>query len=306
MAGMLEGKVAICTGAARGVGAEVAKLMAKEGAKIVIVDPGVGGAGEGGGEAPAQAMADEIKAEGGEAVANFGSVASFDDCLKMVQQARDEFGGIHIVFNAAGILRDKMFHNMFPEDWQAVIDVHLTGHFNINRAAIGPMREQNYGRLILVSSTSGLLGNIGQTNYGSAKLGVVALARIIAMENQSRGITANVIAPSADTRMTRSVPTPKDPAAAAAREERLRRSRADAIAPLCTFLASEQASYVNGQVFHQRAAELSLYGHMRPVRMVHHHGGWTPALIAEVGMPSLQSGFTSLDSRNTHSGMPME
>ena len=304
--GMLEGRVAICTGAARGVGAEVAKLMAKEGAKVVIVDPGVGGAGEGGGEAPAQAMADEIKAAGGEAVANFGSVSNFDDCLKMVQQARDVFGGVHIVFNAAGILRDKMFHNMFPEDWQAVIDVHLTGHFNVNRAAIGVMREQNYGRLILVSSTSGLLGNVGQTNYGSAKLGIVALARIIAMENQSRGITANVIAPSADTRMTRSVPTPKDPAVADIREERLRRSRADAIAPLCVFLASEQASYVNGQVFHQRAAELSLYSHMRPVRMVHHQGGWTPELIAEVGMPSLQSGFTSLDSRNTHSGLPME
>ena len=198
--GMLEGRVAICTGAARGVGAEVAKLMAKEGAKVVIVDPGVGGAGEGGGEAPAQAMADEIKAEGGEAVANFGSVTKFEDCLAMVQQARDTFGGLHIVFNAAGILRDKMFHNMFPEDWQAVIDVHLTGHFNVNRAAINLFREQNYGRMILVSSTSGLLGNIGQANYGSAKLGVVAMARIIAMENQSRGITANVIAPSADTR----------------------------------------------------------------------------------------------------------
>jgi len=171
MAGMLEGKVAICTGAARGVGAEVAKLMAKEGAKIMIVDPGVGGAGEGGGQAPAQAMADEIKAAGGEAVANFGSVAKFDDCLKMVQQARDELGGLHIVFNAAGILRDKMFHNMFPEDWQAVIDVHLTGHFNVNRAAINLFREQNYGRMILVSSTSGLLGNIGQVNYGSAKMG---------------------------------------------------------------------------------------------------------------------------------------
>jgi len=223
-----------------------------------------------------------------------------------VQQARDTFGRIDIVFNAAGILRDKMFHNMFPEDWQAVIDVHLTGHFNVNRAAINAFREQNYGRMILVSSTSGLLGNVGQTNYGSAKMGIVALARIIAMENQSRGITANVIAPSADTRMTRSVPTPKDPAAAAAREERLRRSRADAIAPLCAFLASEQAAYVNGQVFHQRAGELSLYGHMRPVRMVHHNGGWTPQLIAEVGMPSLQSGFTSLDSRNTHAGLPME
>ncbi len=304
--GMLDGRVAICTGAGRGVGGEVAKLMAAHGAKVVVNDPGTSGSGEGHDETPAQQIVNEIKSKGGEAVANYGSVTSFDDCLQMVSQARETFGGLHIVFNAAGILRDKMFHNMFPEDWQAVIDVHLTGHFNINRAAINLFREQNYGRMILVSSTSGLLGNIGQTNYGSAKLGVVALARIIAMENAARGITANVIAPSADTRMTRSVPVPKDPAAAAAREERLRRSRADAIAPLCVFLASEQASYVNGQVFHQRAAELSLYGHMRPVRMVHHQGGWTPELIADVAMPSLQLGFTPLDARNVHSGLPMD
>ncbi|MGD9614635.1 MAG: SDR family oxidoreductase [Alphaproteobacteria bacterium] len=303
---MLDGRVAICTGSGRGVGGEVAKLMAAQGAKIVVNDPGTSGGGEGTDTTPAQEIVDQIKAAGGDAVANYGYVNKFDDCLQMVQQARDTFGGLHIVFNAAGILRDKMFHNMFPEDWQAVIDVHLTGHFNINRAAINLFREQNYGRMILVSSTSGLLGNIGQANYGSAKFGIVALARIIAMENQSRGITANVIAPSADTRMTRSVPTPKDPAAAAAREERLRRSRADSIAPLCVFLASEQASYVNGQVFHQRAGELSLYGHMRPVRMVHRQGGWTPETIAEVAMPSLTSGFTSLDSRNTHAGLPME
>ncbi len=305
--GMLDGRVALCTGSGRGVGGEVAKLMAKNGAKIVVNDPGVGGGGEGGGDqTPAQQIVDEIKKAGGQAVANYGSVAKFDDCLAMVQQARDAFGGLHIVFNPAGILRDKMFHNMFPEDWQAVIDVHLTGHFNVNRAAINLFREQNYGRMILVSSTSGLLGNVGQVNYGTAKMGIVAMARIIATENQSRGITANVIAPSADTRMTRSVPTPKDPAAAAAREERLRRSRADAIAPLCVFLASEQAGYVNGQVFHQRAGELSLYGHMRPVRMVHRNGGWTPQTIAEVAMPSLANGFTSLDSRNTHAGLPME
>src|SRR5579862_3863735 len=304
--GMLDGRVAICTGAARGVGAEVAKLMAREGAKVVIVDPGVGGAGEGGDQRPAQAMADEIKAEGGEAVANYGSVTSFDDCLAMVAQAREAFGGLHIVFNAAGILRDKMFHNMFPEDWQAVIDVHLTGHFNINRAAINLFREQNYGRMIMVSSTSGLLGNIGQCNYGAAKLGIVALARIVAMENASRGITVNVICPSADTRMTRSVPVPKDPQAAALREERLRRSRADAIAPLCVFLASEQAAYVNGQVFHQRAGELSLYGHMRPVRMVHRQGGWTPETLAEVAIPALAPQFTPLDSRGVHAGLPLE
>ena len=304
---MLEGRVAICTGAARGVGAEVAKEMARQGAKIVIVDPGVGGAGEGGDQRPAQAMADEIKAEGYEAAANFGSVTVFDDCLKMVQQARDTFGGLHIVFNAAGILRDKMFHNMFPEDWQAVIDVHLTGHFNINRAAVNLFREQNYGRMIMVSSTSGLLGNVGQCNYGAAKFGIVALARIVAMENASKGITVNVICPSADTRMTRSVPVPKDPQAAALREERLRRSRADAIAPLCVFLASEQASHVNGQVFHQRAGELSLYGHMRPVRMLHRQGGWTPETLAEVAIPALAPQFTPLgDGRAVHPGLPME
>jgi NAD(P)-dependent dehydrogenase (short-subunit alcohol dehydrogenase family) len=304
--GMLDGRVAICTGSGRGVGGEVAKLMAAHGAKVVVNDPGTTGTGEGADTTPAQDIVNQIKAAGGDATANYGLVNKFDDCLQMVQQARDTFGGLHIVFNAAGILRDKMFHNMFPEDWQAVIDVHLTGHFNVNRAAINLFREQNYGRIIMVSSTSGLLGNVGQANYGSAKFGVVALARIVAMENQSRGITANVIAPSADTRMTRSVPTPKDPDAAAAREERLRRSRADAIAPLCVYLASEQSANVTGQVFHQRAGELSLYGHMRPVRMVHRNGGWSPELIAEVAMPSLALGFTPLESRSVHSGLPME
>src|SRR5437870_2923264 len=218
--GMLEGRVAICAGAGRGVGAEVAKLMAAHGAKVVINDPGTSGSGEGSDQTPAQEIVDQIKAAGGEATANYGSVAKFEDCLGMVQQARDTFGGLHIVFNAAGILRDRMFHNMFPEDWQAVMDVHLTGHFNLNRAAINLFREQNYGRMIMVSSTSGLLGNVGQANYGAAKLGIVALARIVAMENASRGITVNVICPSADTRMTRSVPTPKDQQAAAWRWNR--------------------------------------------------------------------------------------
>jgi NAD(P)-dependent dehydrogenase (short-subunit alcohol dehydrogenase family) len=224
-----------------------------------------------------------------------------------VKQARAAFGGLHIIFNSAGILRDRMFHNMSPEDWHAVIDVHLNGHFNINRAAINLFREQGYGRLIMVSSTSGLLGNVGQANYGAAKMGVVGLARIVAMENAEKGITVNVVCPSADTRMTRAVPTPKDPKAAAMREERLRRSRADAIAPLSVFLASEQAGYVNGQVFHQRAAELSLYGLTRPIRMVHRQGGWTPETIAEVAMPSLATNFTPLgDARAVHAGLPLE
>ncbi len=305
--GMLDGKVAICTGSGRGVGAEVAKMMAANGAKIVVNDPGVGGGGEGGDKTPAQAIVDEIKAAGGEAVANFGSVTSYEDCLDMVSQARDEFGGLHIMFNPAGILRDRMFHKMSPDDWKDVIDVHLNGHFNVNRAAINLFRDQGYGRMILVSSTSGVLGNVGQANYGAAKMGIVALTRILAMENESKGVTANALLPSADTRMTRSVPTPKDPTAAQVREERLRLSPANAIAPLCVFLASEGAGYVNGQVFHQRGAELTLYGAMRPVRMAHRQGGWTPETIAENAMPSLKTGFVNLgDSRAMHPGLPLE
>ena len=305
--GMLEGRVAICTGSGRGVGAEVAKMMAANGAKVVVNDPGVSGTGDGGDQSPAEEIAEAIRSAGGEAVANFGSVASYEDCLGMVQQARDEFGGLHIMFNPAGILRDRMFHKMSPEDWQAVIDVHLTGHFNVNRAAINLFRDQEYGRIVMVGSTSGLLGNIGQTNYGSAKMGIVALSRIVAMENASKGITSNVICPSADTRMTRSVPTPKDPDAAALRDERLRRSRADAIAPLCTFLAPEDAAHVNGQVFHQRAAELSLYSQPRPLRMVHHNGGWTPELIRDVAMPALANQFLEIaNSRSVHPGLPLD
>jgi NAD(P)-dependent dehydrogenase (short-subunit alcohol dehydrogenase family) len=305
--GMLDGRVAICTGSGRGVGAEVAKLMAKNGAKVVVNDPGVAQSGDGGEKGPAEQIVAEIKAAGGEAVANFGSVAKYEDCLGLVQQARQAFGGCHILFNPAGILRDRMFHNMSPEDWQAVIDVHLTGHFNITRAAINLFREQEYGRIIMVSSTSGLLGNIGQANYGAAKMGIIGLSRIVAMENAAKNITSNAICPSADTRMTRAVPTPKDPKAAEIREERLRRSRADAIAPLCVFLASEQSKYVNGQIFHQRAGELSIYSQPRPVRMAHRNGGWTPETIAEVAMPALAHGFFPIgDSRAVHPGLPLD
>ncbi|MEM7408250.1 MAG: SDR family oxidoreductase [Pseudomonadota bacterium] len=305
--GMLDGRVAICTGAGRGVGAEVAKLMAANGASVIVNDPGVAGDGAGGDQGPAAEIVDAIRAAGGNAAPNYGSVTSYEDCLGMVQQARDEFGGCHILFNPAGILRDRMFHKMSPDDWHAVIDVHLNGHFNLLRSAINLFREQEYGRMILCGSTSGLLGNIGQANYGSAKMGLVALARIIAMESASKGITANVICPSADTRMTRSVPTPKDPDAAAQREERLRRSRADAIAPLCVFLASEQSSYVNGQVFHQRAGELSLYGLPKPVRMVHSNGGWTPEAIETNAMPALKSQFFDIkDARSQHPGLPLD
>ena len=200
-----------------------------------------------------------------------------------------------------------MFHKMSPDDWQAVMDVHLKGHFNTARAAINLFREQEYGRIIMVGSTSGLLGNIGQANYGAAKLGIAGLSRIVAMENVSKNVTSNVICPSADTRMTRSVPTPKDPDAAAQREERLRLSPADAIAPLCTFLASEDAGHVTGQIFHQRGAELSLYSQPRPIRTIHKNHGWTVETIRDKAMPSLAPHFIDIaNSRNVHPGLPLE
>lgn len=304
--GMMDGRVAICTGAGRGVGAEVAKMMAANGASVIVNDPGVSGEGAGGDQGPAETISAEIRAAGGKASSNFGSVTSFEDCLAMVQQALDDFGGLHALFTPAGILRDRMFHKMSPDDWQAVLDVHMNGHFNMTRAAINLFRDQEYGRIVMVSSTSGLLGNVGQANYGAAKMGIVGLSRIVAMENGRKNITSNVICPSADTRMTRSVPTPKDPAAAAQREERLRRSPADAIAPLCTYLASEQSAGVNGQIFHQRGGELSLYSQPRPIRMVHQNGGWTPETIAENAMPALEGQFFDVaDSRAVHPGMPL-
>jgi NAD(P)-dependent dehydrogenase (short-subunit alcohol dehydrogenase family) len=292
---MLEGRVAIVTGAGRGVGKEIAKHMAAAGAKVVVNDYGVEQDGTQPSEGPAADTVSEIKEAGGEAVVNFGSVASFDDATAMVKQALDTFGGLHIMCNPAGILRDRMFHKMSPEDWQEVIDVHLTGHYNMCRAPINHFREQEYGRIITCTSVSGTIGNIGQANYGAAKLGIVALTRILAMESISKGITVNCISPSAATRMTESVPTPKDPAAAERRRIRLERSRPEDIAPLSVYLASEQAGDITGQVFGQRAAEISLFGFSRPIYTVHHHGGWTPQLVGEHAMPTLRPKFTPLE-----------
>jgi len=284
---MLQGKVAIVTGAGRGIGAEIAKLMAKYGAKVVVNDPGLAVDGSGNDNAPATEVAEAIKGAGGEAVANFGSVTSFDDATAMVKQARDTFGGLHIVVNNAGILRDRMFHKMSPDDWRAVVDVHLTGHFNVARAAINLFREQNYGRIINFSSGSGMIGQVGQTNYGAAKLGTVALARILAKESEAKGITVNVVCPSAHTRMSDSVPTPKDPEERRRREERLKANAPANVAPLVVYLASEDAGHITGQVLGIRAGELYCYSLPAPSRMLHHQGGWTPELIRDVGIKGL-------------------
>ena len=207
--GVLDGKVVLVTGAGRGIGRESALLAAREGAKVVANDLGGSVGGDDAGDASlAETTAKEIRDAGGEAVANSDSVASYSGAKAMVEQALDSFGGLHGVIEPAGILRDAMFHKMSEEEWDAVIAVHLKGSFNVARAAIEHFRDQEDGSFALFTSTSGLVGNIGQANYAAAKMGIVGLSRIIAMEGARRNVRSNIISPSAWTRMAAAAPAP--------------------------------------------------------------------------------------------------
>jgi NAD(P)-dependent dehydrogenase (short-subunit alcohol dehydrogenase family) len=201
-----DGKVAIITGAGGGLGREHARLLASRGALIVVND--LGGAVDGSGSGstgPAQLVVDEIKAAGGEAVADTNSVATPEGGEAIVQTALDTFGRVDIVINNAGILRDKAFHNMAPDLMNPVFDVHLKGAFHVSRPAFARMREQGYGRIVSTSSAAGIFGNFGQTNYGAAKMGLVGLTRVLAVEGAKYNIKANAIAPLALTRMTEDI-----------------------------------------------------------------------------------------------------
>lgn len=287
---MLEGKVALVTGAGQGIGKEVAMLLAQQGAKVIVNDIGTSTEGEGADQGPATTVADEIKAAGGEAAANTDSVTEFDGATTMVKQALDTFGGLHVIVNNAGILRDRMLHKMSPEDWLAVLAVHLNGHFNVTRAAINQFRGQEWGRIINFTSTSGIVGNLGQTNYGSAKLGIFAFTRLLALETaRYENITANAISPFAYTRMTASIPVKDE--ASKARVERTKRMKASDIAPVVAFLCSEEAKDVSGQIFGVRAGEIMVFSQPRPTRSIHRNGGWTPRQVGEIAMPALRPFF---------------
>ena len=197
-----EGRVAIITGAGGGLGREHALELARRGARIVVNDLGGSIAGEGGDTAPAQRVVKEIEALGGEAVADTNSVASAEGGKAIVQTALDTFGTVDIVVNNAGVLRDKSFASMTPELFEAVINVHLLGAFYVTQPAFQVMKQKGFGRIISTSSNSGILGNFGQTNYGAAKMGLVGLTRVLAVEGRKYGIKANAIAPVAKTRMT--------------------------------------------------------------------------------------------------------
>ena len=230
-------RVAVVTGAGRGLGAEHATLLASRGAAVVVNDPGVATDGTAGEHRPADEVVAAITAAGGAAVADYGSVTERDEATAMVQRAVDEFGRVDIVINNAGILRDKSFHNLDMDDMDAVLDVHLKGAFHVTQPAFRLMREQGYGRIVMTSSASGLLGNFGQSNYGAAKMGLVGLMHVLAIEGANKGIRANAIAPIAGTRMTQELLGPMadkfDPAF---------------VSPVVAYLSSE-ACDVSGEVF---------------------------------------------------------
>ena len=296
--GQLDGKVVLVTGAARGIGRECALLAAREGAKVVVND--LGGSVKGddplGDAGPAQEVVDEIKAAGGEAVADSHSVSDRAGAKAMVECALDTFKGLHAVINPAGILRDKMFHKMTDEDWDAVIDVHLNGHYNIARAAINHFRDQEDGSFVMFTSTSGLIGNIGQANYAAAKMGIAGLSRIIAMEGAAKNVRSNVIAPFAWTRMIATIPV-KDEASRKRVEMFQKKMRADQVATMAVALAA--AKDVSGQIFSVRGNEVFLMSQPRPVRSIAQLEGWTPETLVEQGLPAMAGSFHDLGATNS-------
>ena len=290
---MLDRKVAIVTGAGGGIGREIALAMALAGAKVVVNDIGASLTGIGEQSAtPGEQTKAIIEQRGGQAVTNTDSVADWESAKRIVASAMDAFGRVDIVVNNAGILRDQIFHKMTPEEWRAVIDVHLNGSFYVSRAAAEHFRVQGSGAFVHMTSTSGLVGNFGQANYSAAKLGVVALSKSIALDMQRFGVRSNCIAPFAWSRMTSSIPaeTPEQQA----RVEKLKRMTPEKNAPLAVFLASDAARDVNGQIFAARNNEIFLMSQPRPLCSVHRGEGWTPELIAEHAMPALRAQFLPL------------
>ena len=290
---MLEGKVAVVTGSGGGIGREIALAMAEAGAKIVINDIGASLGGEGFSATPAEQTKGIIEQKGGQAVISTESVAEWDKAKAIIQTAIDAFGRIDIVVNNAGILRDQIFHRMSPEEWLAVINVHLNGSFFVSRAAAEVFRKQESGAFVHITSTSGLIGNFGQANYSAAKLGIVALSKSIALDMKRYNVRSNCLAPFAWSRMTSSIPaeTPEQKA----RVERLMRMGPEKNAPLAVFLASDAAKEVSGQIFAPRMHELFLFSQNRPIKSVHSESGWTPEKIAEIALPAMRTAFTPLE-----------
>jgi NAD(P)-dependent dehydrogenase (short-subunit alcohol dehydrogenase family) len=289
--GVIDGRVAIITGGARGIGASISRLFAGEGAALVINDLGGGPDGKGGDEGPAKQIADEIAAAGGRAVADGGDIADVSTGERLVKTAVEQYGKLDIVVNVAGILRDRMIFNLAEEDWDAVIRVHLKGHYSTVRPASAYWREQRnpdgHYRIINFTSVSGLDGSPGQPNYAAAKMGIVGLTYSLAHGLARYGVTANAISPGAATRLTATVPAGKR----VAREDRpsdedIERSP-DNIAPVALYLASERSDWLSGRVISSSGFDVGLYANPQIVRQVSAPGPWEYDRLADM----IEKGF---------------
>jgi len=290
MANRLQGKAAVVTGAGRGIGRSIAELLASEGAAVVVNDLGSAVDGKGATTGVADEVVAAIRARGGTAIANHDSVADFAAAERLIETAVREFGAIDILVNNAGILRDRMLFNMSEEEWDSVIAVHLKGSFNCLRHATRRMRERRSGRVISISSTSGVYGNSGQANYGAAKDVIAGLTRVAARDVGRYGITVNAVCPGAMTRMSQTVPDSARTARAArgistgfgARAFPLGNFGPENVAPFVAYLATDAASNVNGQTFLVMAGLVALLSYPAPARTIVKDGRWTPEEIATI------------------------
>src|SRR5438876_6042083 len=293
MPGIVSNKVAIVTGAGRGIGRAVALAMAQAGARVVVCDIGASLQGAGSDAGPAQAVVDEIKKAGGQAIASTLSIAEPKNADEIVKAVLTAFGRVDILVNNAGILRDVIFHKMSHADWSDVLNVHLNGSFNMSRACAAVFREQNAGAFVHMTSTSALVGNFGQANYMAAKYGIVGLSRSIALDMQRFNVRSNCIAPFAWTRMIDSIPAQSE--AEKRRVALFQEMTPEKIAPLTVYLASDRAEGISGQIFGVRNNEIFLFNQPRAVRTIHRSDGWTPDKLAQQLKGALGPSFTPLE-----------
>jgi NAD(P)-dependent dehydrogenase (short-subunit alcohol dehydrogenase family) len=289
---MVQDKVVVVTGAARGIGREMALLAAREGALVVVNDYGVTADGAAPDAGPAQAVVSEIEAFGGRAVANVADITDPAGAQSIIDDALNAFGRIDAVINNAGFLRDRMFHKMNLEDWDDIVGVHLNGYFYVARAAATHFREQGSGAYVHFTSTTGLIGNIAQSSYAAAKMGVIGLSTSIALDMRRFNVRSNCIAPFAWSRLAATMADETE--ADKLRIKRFQSRSAAKIAPLAIFLASDCAAEVNSQVFCVRKDEIFLFAPSRPIRAMHRSGGWTPATIADELLPAFKPSFSPL------------
>lgn len=290
---MLDGKVVIVTGAGRGIGRAIAMAAADAGAKLVVNDLGTSAGGEGDDKSPAADVVAEISAAGGEAVANFSSVAEWDSAHEIVQAAIDTYGRVDGLINNAGVVHDAIFHKMTEEVFDTVVTVNLKGSFNVSRACAPHFRQQESGSFVHMTSTSGLIGNLGQANYMSAKLGIVGLSKSIALDMARYNVRSNCISPFAWSRLFGKVPS--DTPEQKARLEKIKQMTPEKIAPMAVALLSDDASDVTGQIFAVRNNEIFLMSQSRPIRTAHTSDGWTPETVNERVFSAFRPSMYALD-----------